>query len=157
MGLRSKALDEAVLLRLARRNVVPAGATLVSPAQDRIRRQLGAVVADNGAGLAASTDHIVQLAGNTPARDRAIGDERQALPSAVIDDCQDAEAPAIDQLVVNEVEAPALIRHQRHLDRPPGSQRPLASTAPAHAQPLLPVETLHRFRLTSWPSRRSST
>src|SRR6202795_432761 len=42
-----EALDEAVLLRLAGRDVVPADAGRIRPAQDRIRGQLGAVVADD--------------------------------------------------------------------------------------------------------------
>src|SRR5262249_62282105 len=97
-----EALDKAVLLRLARRDVVPAGAGLVGPAQDCVPGQLAAIVTDNGAGLPALANYIVQLAGDKPARDRGVGDERQTLPSAVVDDCQDAKAPAISQLVVNE-------------------------------------------------------
>jgi hypothetical protein len=44
---------------------------------------------------------------------------------------------------VNEVEAPALVGYQRYLDWTPSSDRPLASTAPAHIQPLLAVEALY--------------
>jgi hypothetical protein len=42
-----EALDEPVLLRLARRDVVPGDATFLMPAQHRVRGQLGAVVADD--------------------------------------------------------------------------------------------------------------
>src|SRR5690606_28187164 len=48
-----EALDEAVLHRLARRNVVPADAGFLLPAQDRRRSELGAVVADDQRRLAA--------------------------------------------------------------------------------------------------------
>src|ERR1041385_190666 len=65
-----EALDKAVLLRLAWCDVVPADAGRVGPAQDRVRGQFGAVVAYNGAGLSTQADHIIQLAGDTPARDR---------------------------------------------------------------------------------------
>src|ERR1700686_555613 len=47
-----EALDEAVLLRLAKRDVVPADAGRIRPAQDRVRGQLGAVVADDRPGVA---------------------------------------------------------------------------------------------------------
>src|SRR3954464_2377805 len=64
-------------------------------------------------------------------------------PDAVIDHRQDPKAPAIGQLVVNEVQAPTLVSCHRHLDRPPRSQRPLASAAPANRQTLFAVEPLH--------------
>jgi hypothetical protein len=38
-----------------------------------------------------------------------------------------------------------MVGYQRHLNRPPGSYRPLASAAPPHCQPLLTVHTLHPF------------
>src|SRR6266536_1570026 len=43
-----EAFDEAVLLRFAGRDVVPADAGRIRPAQDRVRGQLGAVVANDG-------------------------------------------------------------------------------------------------------------
>src|ERR1700704_458490 len=48
-GVRSNrgAVHEAVLLRLAGRDVVPADAGRIRPAQDGVRGQLGAVVADD--------------------------------------------------------------------------------------------------------------
>jgi hypothetical protein len=60
----------------------------------------------------------------------------------VVDHCQDAEAPAVGQLVSDEVQAPALVGCQCRLDRPSRSDRPFASTAPAYRQSLLAVEAL---------------
>jgi hypothetical protein len=48
-----EALDEAVLHRLARRNVVPIDPPLLRPAQDGRRSQFGAIVADESLWLAA--------------------------------------------------------------------------------------------------------
>jgi len=60
-----EAFAEAVLLRLARRDVVPGDASLLRPAQDGHRGQLGAVVADNAARLAADRDCRIQLTCHT--------------------------------------------------------------------------------------------
>src|SRR5271169_2856901 len=53
----AKAADEAfckaVLHRLARRDVVPFDFVLLLPSQDRVRGQLGAIVADDQAGMSA--------------------------------------------------------------------------------------------------------
>src|ERR1700759_775583 len=42
-----KALDEAVLLRLAWRDVMPLDAGVLAPGEDRMAGQLGAIVADH--------------------------------------------------------------------------------------------------------------
>jgi hypothetical protein len=47
--------------------------------------------------------------------DRGVRDERQTFAGAVIDYCQGAEAPAVGQLVGDEVQAPALIGCLRDL------------------------------------------
>ena len=105
-----EAFDEAVLLRLARRDVMPADAGRIRPAQDRVRGQLGAIVADDRvrASLAPSND-AVEFPRRAPPGDRGVGDQRQTLPGAVVDNRQDPEAAAVGQLVVNEVQAPALV------------------------------------------------
>jgi hypothetical protein len=65
-----EALDEAVLLRFARRDVVPADAGRIRPAQDRVRGQLGAVVADDGVRASATpANDIVEFSRHTPAGD----------------------------------------------------------------------------------------
>lgn len=61
-----EALDIAVLLRLARRDVVPLDRPLLRPSQDRQAGQLGAVVADNHQRRhAARSDDGVQLTSDT--------------------------------------------------------------------------------------------
>jgi hypothetical protein len=54
-----------------------------------------------------------------------------------------SQAATVGQLVADEVQAPALVGHKRHLDRPARADRPLAPTATAHRQPLLAVDPLH--------------
>ena len=56
-----EAFAEAVLLRLAGCDIVPGNATLLRPAQDDHRGQLGAVVTDNAARPAAGDDRRIQL------------------------------------------------------------------------------------------------
>ena len=57
-----EALDEAILHRLARCDVVPFDAVLLLPSKDGVRRELGAVVADDHAGAASGLDDAIELA-----------------------------------------------------------------------------------------------
>ena len=66
--------------------------------------------------------------------------QRQAFPREVVDDRQDAEAPAIGERIRQEVQAPALIGALRQRHRRPRAQGTLAAAAPAHLQPFLAVE-----------------
>jgi hypothetical protein len=66
--------------------------------------------------------------------------QRQAFPRVVVHHGQHPEASAIGEAVADEVEAPALVGSVRHQHRPPGAQRPLATTALAHLQLLLAIE-----------------
>lgn len=81
-----EALDEAVLHRFARRNVVPGDVGLLAPAQDRCRGELGAVVADHHSLLTALSDQPVQLTNDATARHRGVGLQSQAFACEVIDD-----------------------------------------------------------------------
>ncbi len=57
-----EALDEPVLRRLARRDIVPLHAGVARPRQHRVRGQLSPVVADDHPGCAAFGNQIAQLA-----------------------------------------------------------------------------------------------
>jgi hypothetical protein len=59
-------LDEGVLYRLARGNVVPGDLLPIRPGRDCGRGQLGAIVRDDAAGAAAHGDDLVELAGRNP-------------------------------------------------------------------------------------------
>ena len=135
-----QALDQAVLHRLARRDIVPGNAALLLPGEDRMRGQLGAVVADDHQRQAAQLGDAVELTGDAMAGQRAIGDQRQALPAEVVDHHQNPQAPAVAQDVRGEVEAPALVRCLWHRQRRPGAERALAAAALPDRQPLLAVE-----------------
>ena len=90
-----EALDEGILLRLAGRDVVPFDPRLLRPAQDRHAGELGAVVGDDHRGPAARGDDGIELARDTQPGQRRIGDQRQAFAGEIVDDRQDAEAPAV--------------------------------------------------------------
>ena len=100
---------------------------VAAPGEHRVRGELGAVIADDHARLAM---RLVcrQLAGHTPARDRGVGDGTEALLGDVVDDVEDAKAPAASELVVDEVDRPARIRLRLHEDRRPGADGLSASS-----------------------------
>ena len=57
-----EALDKGVLLRFARRDVVPFDTAVPRPAQDRGAGQLGAVVGNTGGGFTAFSNNRIELA-----------------------------------------------------------------------------------------------
>ena len=127
-----EALDEGVLGRLARRDVVPVDPAVVGEGQDRVQGELGPVAADYGLGLSANFEQGRQLPCYPCAGQGRVGDQREAFPRAVVDHGQHPEATAIGQLVGHEVERPELGRHQRQRHRGPRADRPLAPAATAH-------------------------
>jgi hypothetical protein len=62
-----KAFDEAVLLRFARRDVVPLNPGVLALGKDGVTGQLCAIVADHHARQPATLSNSVQLADDTPA------------------------------------------------------------------------------------------
>ncbi len=60
-----EALDESVLLRLARLDVMPFDIPVAPPLEDGMAGQFRAVVRDDHAGSATPPDKRVQFAGNT--------------------------------------------------------------------------------------------
>ena len=93
-------------------------------AEHGVRGELGAVVGDDHRRPAAAGDEGRELSRDPPARDRGVGDRGEALLGHVVDDVQDAEAPAAGELVVDEVDRPARVR-----------QRSAGAAAPARRSP----------------------
>lgn len=127
-----EALDEGILGRLARCDVVPLNPNFLAPAQHRHAGQLGAVVGNTHRRSAAPGNNSIEFAHDPQARQRGVGDRRQALAREVVDDSQNAEAAAFCKGIRQEVQAPALIGPLRNRQRRPCAERPLASAAPAH-------------------------
>ena len=65
-------------------------------------------IADDGLRRAALGDQIGQLAHHPPTRDRRVDHRSQAFARDIVDDVEHAKAAASDELVMDEVEAPAL-------------------------------------------------
>ena len=128
-----EALDEDVLHRLARRDVVPLDPGILGEAQDGPADQLCAVVRDDHAGLPATGDDLAQFAHNPHARQRGVDDQGQAFPREVIDDREHTEAPTVVERVGEEVEAPALVWPLRDRHRCPRAERALAAATFAKA------------------------
>ena len=80
-----EALDESILLGLARVDVMPGHPVLVGPLQNGPTGKLGAVVTDNASGLSVEPHQRIQLAGYAGARDAGVGGQAQVLPAAVVD------------------------------------------------------------------------
>ena len=87
-----EALDEGVLHRLARRDVMPVDAMLRRPGEDGVRCELGSVVGDDHAGRGSATlDDAAQLPRHATARDRHVRNGAEALAGDVVDDDENAE------------------------------------------------------------------
>src|SRR5581483_6336555 len=152
-----EALHEGVLLRLARRDVMPLDAARLRPLQDCHAGQLRAVVGNAPLRPPTTRDQRIELARYTCSRQRCVRDQRQALAREIVDDRQDAEATAVGEAVGHEVERPTLVGTVRQLQRRPalfarrmepvtssefGNHRRVVSTS-ALGGPLPRAHTLH--------------
>lgn len=96
--------DVAVLHGLPWCDAVPLDPMPFRPGQHGVGRKLGAVIGDDHPRLATPLDERRQLAGNPSARDRGVGDGRQAFESDIVHHVQDAEAAAVGEPAVHEVQ-----------------------------------------------------
>lgn len=87
---------------------------LISPTRDRIARQFCSVIADNSFRSAVHSSQRIEFKCDPAAGEWDLGDGRQILSREVVEDCQDAKAPAAGDLVRGEVQRPALNCQQRH-------------------------------------------
>lgn len=131
---------EGILHRLARRGVVPIDLVVVDPPQNGVRGELSAIVADDSFRLAALVERPIDLANYPQARDRRVGDERQAFARAIVDNNQDAHAAAVDKLISDKVERSALVRSLWHQHRRSCAQHPFAVATAADNEVLLAIE-----------------
>lgn len=74
-----EALDESILHRFARCDVVPFDTAFLLPSQDGIRGRLGAVVADDHAGMTALFGDPIEFTGNTQAGERGVHHQAHAF------------------------------------------------------------------------------
>lgn len=128
--------------RLSRRGNVPIDDCVLAPGEHGVAGKLGAMVGHDHSWLAASLDSCGQFAGHAPSRDRRLRNGAQAFLGEVVDDVEDAEAPAVGELALEEVQ-----RHQRALGlaRPESRHGPhsFAANPPlADGEPFLAIKTL---------------
>lgn len=97
-------LDIAVPHGLARRDFVPFDFVVFGPNQDRIRRELGAVVGGGHAGFAAPFDQCRQFASNPTAGDRGVRDRCREFALDIINDIEHSKAFAAGQLIMDEIQ-----------------------------------------------------
>ena len=100
------------------------------------------MIGDDQIGFAAPREDRVELSRHPPTRDRGVGDRRQAFLGHVVDHVEDAEAPPVRELVVDEVDRPAVVRLRLDQDRRPRARRSLAALALADGQALLAAKPL---------------
>lgn len=148
---------KGILHRLARRDVMPVNLVIVGPLQDGVRGQLGAVVADDGLGLAVGDQELVEFASHPDAQDRGVGDQGQAFPRAVVDHDQDAHAAAVEELIGDKVQRPAVVWPLRDEHRCPCAQGPLAAAATANHETFLAIEPEQPLVVYRKALRRSRT
>jgi hypothetical protein len=149
-------LDEAVLHRPAWRDVVPIDAMILRPHQHGVGGELSAIVRHDHLGFAARRNNHGELASNAFARDRCVGDCRQAFTRDVVHDVEDAKAPAVGELVVDEVERPARVDLSLDQDRCACPDRSAPGSALANCQPFLavyPVDAVDARRLSLFPQQ----
>ena len=127
--VEGEAFDEGVLNRLAAIDIVPIDPDLLGPAKNGVACEFCPIVADNRLGLAARGDQKIELASGPEARERGVGDGREALPCAVVEDGENPEKPPANELVRDEIQRPAAVRSQGHLASARNRSRKAASSS----------------------------
>jgi len=156
-----KAFDEAVLLRLARRDVMPLDPSILAPGQDGVTGQFGTIVAGHRARQPATFGDGAQFTNDPPALQRRVDDTGQAFPAVIVDDVQHAEPPAAGQCVRHEVERPALTRFSAESPSVPACRAPACGrhvcgpSAPLAIQ-LVDLLQVHALALRSQQERQLS-
>ncbi len=137
-----EAFDETVLHGLSRRDVVPFYPMLGAPPQDRVTGQFRPIIADNHFWLSAALDQRCQFTRHPAPRYRRVWDGSQAFARDVIDHVENAEALAVGELVMDEIQRPARIGPRLDQDRGPRPNSFAPSAPLAHRQPFLAVEPI---------------
>jgi hypothetical protein len=88
---------------------VPLDPSLLTEAQHRHSGLLGSVVGHAHRRSTAPGNDDIELTHDPQARQRGIGDERQAFTVEVVDDRQNPETSAVGERIRQEVETPALV------------------------------------------------
>lgn len=133
-----ESLDEAVLLRLAWSDVMPADAGLVRPVLDGVRGQFGAVVADDGDRAVAQADEGVQF---PRSRERGVRNHGHALARAVVDTARMRKRrPSV---IWSETKSWLQCWPSSSGAASIGFRVPIARLRPAHRQQLIAIEPLH--------------
>ena len=148
--LAVETLHEAVLLRLARRDVVPFDAVLLGPLKHGIAGELGAVVGDDHLRLAALGHDPIEHAGNPRTGQRGIDLGGKPLTGELVLHVEHPEAPARLQHVRHEVEHPNLVRSMRPMQRP-RADRALAATPPANRKSFLAIKPVDLLQIHALP------
>lgn len=112
-----EALDECVLGRLSRRDVMQFYASRRCPRKHHEACQLGAVVHHQTFWvLAAFGGDSIEHACNARTADRSIDLDREGLAREVVDDVEGADPTAILKRIVHEVERPSFVCARRRRD-----------------------------------------
>jgi hypothetical protein len=90
-------------------------------------------------------EESIELASDPDARDRSVGDQRQALTGAIVHHDQDADATAIEELVGDEVERPAIVWPLWDEHRRPRAQGPLAATSSTDHEAFFAIQPEQAF------------
>ena len=88
-----EALDQDVLGRHSRCDIVPVHAGPVLPVEHGPTGEFAAIVGNDRLGPTVEPGDPIKFPGNTGARDRGVSDQTKALACAVVDQHQNAEAP----------------------------------------------------------------
>jgi hypothetical protein len=135
-------LGEGVLGRLARGDVAPVEPGRLGEGQNRRGGELGAIVADDRAGLAAPGDQRAYLPHNPFPGQGCVRDRGEAFLGHVVDDRQHPEPAPVGELVVHKVGRPPAVGTLRPRDRRARYRNPAPRPAASHRQALFAIEPL---------------
>ena len=135
---------------------MPFDPVLGTPPQDGVTGQFRPVIADYHARLSTALDQGCQLTRDTAPRDRGVRNRGETFTGDVVDHVEHAEALAIGELVMDEIERLACIGPRLDQDRGSRSDSLAPGLPLAHRKPFLavkPIDPVDAGRLALTPQQ----
>ena len=137
-----EALDEDILCRLSRHDLVPLDVGGAHPSQDRMTGQFRPIVGDDHLRSTPMGDKPGQFLGDPHAGQGLIDEHGQGFPGEVVDNTERSEAAAIAEGIRHEVQAPSFICLFRQEYGWARACRLFPSAALFHGQSLLGIDAV---------------
>ena len=140
-----KALDEGVLIGLARLDVAERDPVHRAPRREGLGGELGTVVEPEGLGPAVKQAHLFEDAHHASRRDRRADLDRERFPVRLVEDVECAEAASAVERILHEIEGPDPVEGGGRQERLAQARRDAPLRPPRQIEPQRAVHPMDPF------------